>query len=247
MALREILLVAGFCVVGSATQGLSGFGFGIILVAALPPLGLPLREVVVLITLLVVPNLAIGLWRLRRDVSLRRVGWLMAGTPLGIPVGIYLLTRGAPWLVHGLLGVVLVFAAVEPYLLRRLEAPPEKPWWAVLTGVIAGALGATFGTGGPPLVIYFYRRRWPKELTKACLQLMFAWNVATRSVGYVAEGLITAELLLKAAVICPAVIVGTLLGERLFHSISQEAFRRVIAVLLFGCGVYQIGRAAGIL
>jgi uncharacterized membrane protein YfcA len=246
MALREMLLVGGFCVVGSVTQSLSGFGFGILLVAALPPLGLPLRDVVLLIGLLVIPNLAIGLWRLRRQVSLRRVAWLMVGTPLGVPLGIYLLTKGPAWLVHGLLGVVLIFAAVEPMLLARLEPPPEKPWWAVLTGAIAGALGATFGTGGPPLVIYFYRRQWPKEVTKACLMLMFSWNVATRTVGYVADGLITGDLLLKAAAISPAVILGTLVGERLFHSISQEAFRRVVAALLFGCGVYQLGRAVGL-
>jgi uncharacterized membrane protein YfcA len=202
---------------------------------------------VLLIGLLVIPNLAIGLWRLRRDVSLRRVGWLMAGTPLGIPAGIYLLTRGPAWLVHGLLGVVLVWAAVEPFLLPRLEPRPEKPGWAVLAGALSGALGAAFGTGGPPLVIYFYRRQWPKELTKACLMLMFSWNVATRTVGYVAYGLITAELLLRAAAICPAVILGTLLGERLFHSISQEAFRRIVAAMLILCGSYQLARAAGLL
>ena len=245
MSVTEILLFGGFCIAGSITQSVSGFGFAIVLVAGLPLFGVPIQDVVVLIGIAVMPNLLIALWRTWRHVSLRRVAWVLVGMPIGVPVGIYLLTEGAAWLVHALLGMVLVWAAVEPFLLPSSGPRPTKPIWGIATGVATGALGAAFGTGGPPMVVYFCRRQWPKEVTKASLVSVFIVNVTMRTVGYVWTGLFTRDLLLTGLAFCPAVVLGTLVGERLFHAISQEAFRRIMAAMLALCGLYQIAKAVG--
>jgi len=251
MSPGEVFALGVSCVAASVTQSVSGFGFGVVLVGLLPIFGVSIQDTVVLVTLLVVPNLAIAVWQLRRQASVRRVGWLLLGVPLGIPAGLYLLTEGPVWLLRGLLGLVLVFAAVEPLLLRRLEARPERRRWAVATGVASGALGAALSTGGPPVVIYFYRRQWTKELTKASIMLTFVGTVLMRLVAYAVQApvsgkaLLTADLGLKAVAFAPAVVAGTLLGERLFGTISQGGFRRVVAAMLVVCGAYQLGKAAG--
>ncbi|MFP4056624.1 MAG: sulfite exporter TauE/SafE family protein [Candidatus Brocadiia bacterium] len=249
MSLCEMLVLASCCVAASVTQSLSSFGFGLVLVALLPVFGFPIEDTVVLVTLLVIPNILIALWRLRGQASLRRVGWLLAGVPVGLPAGITLLKAGPEALLRGLLGAVLVFMAVEPFVRRRLGPAPAKRSWAFLAGACSGALGGALSTGGPPVVVYFYRRRWSKELTKASVILTFAGTVAFRLVGYgvsdaAAEaGLLTVERVVTAAAFCPAVVAGTLAGERLFRSVSQGRFRQVVGGLLVVCGVYQLQMA----
>jgi len=246
MLTNELAILGIMCIVAAITQSISGFGFGVVLVAVLPIFGIEIKRVVVLVTLLVTVNIAIALWRLRHHLSWRRVVWVWVGVPLGFPAGLYLLTSAPLWALRGLLGAVLVFAAIQPLFTHATRPAPETRRWALLTGVASGLLGGALSTGGPPVVIYYYRRQWTKELTKACVVFTFVGTLAVRLIGYSLKGgLITHDRLVESAILLPVVIVGSLIGERLFHTISQEGFRRVVAVLLVLCGVYQIGKAAG--
>lgn len=251
MGIWDIVIFGGCCVAAAVVQSVSGFGFAVVLVGLLPLSGVAIQEAVVLITVLVVPNIAIALWRLRGELRLRRVAWLLAGVPLGIPFGLYLLAFGREWLLRGALGLVLVAAAAEPFLRLRAGPRPESRLWAVVAGAASGALGAALSTGGPPVVLYFYGRQWSKEATKACIMLTFAGTVSWRLIAYVAQApitgkeLLTASLALRGLALWPAVAAGTVLGEWLFGTLTQSGFRRAVAVMLVVCGVYQLGRAAG--
>jgi uncharacterized membrane protein YfcA len=246
MSLADILILGGCCVAAAATQSVSGFGFGLVLVALLPVFGFPIEETVVLVTLLVMPNLGIGAWRLRRHLRWRPVAWVLVGVPLGLPAGLYLLQQGPAWLLRALLGAVLIFTALVPQWRRGREPGPERRRWAVLAGACSGALGGALSTGGPPVVIYFYQRQWGKELTRAATVLTFVGTVSMRLVAYVPAGLLTADRLVRAAALIPAVVVGSMVGERVFRSMSQAAFRRAVAAMLAVCGLYQLARAAGL-
>lgn len=240
------LILVAVSAAASVTQSVSGFGFGVVVVALLPVFGIPIQHAVVLVTLLVGVNIAIALWRVREHFSLHRVLWLMIGVPFGIPVGICLLTEGPAWLLRGLLGLVLVLAVVEP-LLRRGSAtvPPERRRWALFAGFCSGALGGALSTGGPPVVIYFFRRHWSKEVTKAAIMAVFVVTVGVRTVAYVLKGdLITSDRLIETAVLVPVVVGASLMGERLFRAISQAAFRRAVAAVIVLCALYQLYRAA---
>lgn len=244
-----LILIAGFAA-ASVTQSVSGFGFGIVAVALLPMFGIEIQRAVVLVTLVVGVNVGIGLWKVWGHVRVRRVLWLLLGVPFGIPLGLALLTAGREWewALRGLLGVVLVFAAVEPLFREGPATGREKRRWAFLTGLLSGALGGALSTGGPPVVIYYFRRHWPKEQTKAALMLVFAGTVGMRLVAYGVDRLrggplLTGERLLEAALVVPVVVAASLVGERLFRVISQSGFRKAVATLIAACGVYHIYRA----
>lgn len=243
MVVEDMVILGVCCAAASVTQSVSGFGFGVVLVAVLPIFGIPIPRVVMLVTLLVGLNIAIALWRVRRHLSLRRVVWLVAGVPFGIPVGTYLLMHGPESVLRGMLGAVLVFAAAEPFVRGGGAPAPEKRRWGFLAGVCSGALGGALSTGGPPVVIYFYRRQWSKELTKASVMLTFVATVSLRLCYYTWQGLIGRANLVDAAVLAPVVVAGSLVGERLFHSISQGGFRRALATMIVVCGAYQLYRA----
>ncbi|HPD14144.1 MAG TPA: sulfite exporter TauE/SafE family protein [Planctomycetota bacterium] len=247
----QIAVFAGCCILGSAVQSVSSFGFAVVLVALTPLFGADLREVVVLITVLVVPNIAIALWQVRSEVRLRPVAWLLAGVPLGTPFGLYLLAFGPEWLLRGALGLVLIGVTAEPFLRQRAGPRPESRLWAFVAGVASGALGAALSAGGPPVVLYFYGRQWSKQATKAAVTLAFAGTVSWRLIAYILQApftgreLLTAGLALRGVALWPAVIAGALLGEWAFGTIGQNGFRRAVAAMLIACGVYQLGVAAG--
>jgi len=249
---QHAAVVAGSTMAAAVVQSISSFGFGLVLLALLPLVGTAVRDAVVLVTLLVVPNLAIAVWRLRRRVDLRQVGWLLLGVPVGIPPGLYLLAEGPEWAVRGALGAVLIVAAIEPFFRERVPRGHGSRGWAFVAGACSGALGAALSTGGPPVVLYFYRLGLGKEKTKACVMATFVGTVAMRLVAYVAQtpltgkALLTSSLLLQAAAYCPAVIAGTAMGERAFGSVSQRGFRAAVAVILAICGLYQLCKAAGL-
>jgi uncharacterized membrane protein YfcA len=244
-----LILFAGFAA-ASVTQSVSSFGFGIVAVALLPLFGIEIQRVVVLVTLVAGVNVGIGLWKVRRHVRLGRVLWLLLGVPLGIPLGLALLTAGGEWewALRGLLGVVLIFAAVEPFLRQGPARGEQKRRWAFVTGFLSGALGGALSTGGPPVVIYYFRRHWAKEQTKAAIMLVFAGTIGLRLVAYGIDRLrggplLTADRLVEAALLVPVIVAASLLGERLFRAISQSAFRRAVAALIVLCGAYQLHRA----
>jgi len=250
---QQAALVGGSALAAAVVQSVSSFGFGVVLLALLPPLGTTVREAVVLVTLLVVPNLAIAVWRLRKRVDLRQVGWLLLGVPVGIPPGLYLLAEGPEWALRGALGIVLIVAALEPFFRERVpRGRGSRRGWAFVAGVCSGALGAALSTGGPPVVLYFYRLGLEKEETKACVMATFVGTVAMRLVAYVAQApltgkaLLTSGLLLQAVAYCPAVVAGTAMGEWLFRSVSQRGFRVAVAAMLAICGIYQLGKAAAL-
>ncbi len=252
MGTSAILAFAACCIAGSVVQSVSSFGFAVVVVGLLPFFGVAIRDAVVLVTVLVVPNIAIALWRVRREVRWRRVAWLLAGLPLGTPLGILLLAFGPEWLLRGLLGVVLIGASLEPFLRGGNGEPrPESRRSAFGAGVASGALGAALSTGGPPIVLYFHRQGLGKEAMKAAVMLAFVGTVLWRLVAYVAQAPVTGQPLLtlglatKGVAFWPAVVAGTLLGEWVFGRLGHAGFRRTVAAMLVVCGVYQIGKAAG--
>ncbi len=249
----SMIVLAASCVVASAVQSVSTFGFAVVIVALMPLFGCPIQDVVVLITVLVVPNIAIALWQVRSEVRLRPVAWLLAGVPLGTLFGLYLLAFGPEWLLRGALGLVLVAVAAEPFLRPRAGPRPESRLWALVAGAASGALGAALSSGGPPVVLYFYGRQWSKRATKAAVTLAFAGTVSWRLVAYLIQApltgreLLTWELAVRGVALWPAVVAGALVGERLFGSLGHGGFRRAVAGMLVVCGAYQLVQAAGAL
>jgi len=251
MGIWDILVFGACCLAGAAVQSVSGFGFAVVLVGLLPVFGVDIRVAVVLVTLLVVPNIAIALWQVRREARFGRVAWVLLGVPLGTPLGLYLPVFAQEWVLRGLLGVVLIFASVEPFVRRGRGAAPAGRLWAVVAGAASGALGTALSTGGPPIVIYFQRCQWGKEATKAAIMLSFVGTVLWRLLVYAAQApatgrdLLTLPLVWQGIAFWPAVVAGTLLGEWLFARLSHEGFRRAVAAMLLVCGVYQLGKVAG--
>ncbi|MGD8590683.1 MAG: sulfite exporter TauE/SafE family protein, partial [Chromatiales bacterium] len=139
-------------------RGISGFGSGLVAIPLLAHL-LPLQFVVPWVLLLdFTASLALGGRRQdRRAINWREISWLMPTTLLGILIGAALLVNlpKSPLLIG--LGIFVGVFGLRSLLFVHGDRKVSL-WWSLPTGLLGGIVGAMFGTGGPPYVIYLSRR-----------------------------------------------------------------------------------------
>lgn len=223
-------------VAAEAIYVLLGFGAGLVAVGALALLFPDVRDGVVLLLLVNLPTEVFVVWSSWREVNWRGVAVLMVGIAIGIPVGAWFLGRSNPGVLLTALGVVLLVVGTG-----FLSAPRERTvrwpgWVAGPVGLSSGLLTGLFGTGGPPLVLYYQLSGTDKAAFRGNLMAIFLLMTLVRVPSYAGMGLITAERLWSSLVVLPAVLAGAWLGNRLHLRIEEATFRRLVAGALVVLG-----------
>jgi uncharacterized membrane protein YfcA len=232
----------GAVVVAAASfvHGLAGFGIGLVSLALLPLLMSPVTAVVLMTIYALVFSLAMFI-PLRRDLQLRALLRLGAGTLAGTPVGVWLLAVLPVSVLTRLIGLALVVIV----LLEWLGLYPERfsgRRWALGAGVVAGVAGGAVGTPGPPVVLYTAAQGWSPRAVKSTLQAFFVVNQGVILAGYWWAGLVTAEVWRAAVLFVVPAALALAAGIALFNRVDQARFRRIIFALLFVSGAVLLVR-----
>jgi len=164
----------------------------------------------------------------------------MVGVAIGIPVGAWALGLSDAGVLLKALGVVLLivgtgFLIVPPHRVVRWPG-----WVAGPVGLSSGLLTGLFGTGGPPLVMYYQLSGADKAAFRGNLMAIFLLMTFIRVPSYVGMGLITAERLWSSLAVLPAVLAGAWIGNRLHLRIEEATFRRLVAGALVVLGAFLL-------
>ncbi len=229
--------------VAALTQGVVGFGFGLVTMALLP-LFMSERFAVPFVAIYCFGVAALIAWQLRRHLQLRRTLPLLIGTAIGVPLGVLALQVANPLTIKLILGITLIaysgwalFTTIEP---RERHIPVA---WAWLAGAASGVLGA-FNTGGPPAVVYTTLRNWDKDATKSTLQVVFLLTSVIQLVGFAWTGMLTSEVLIQNLVMLPAMVLGVVVGHFLYARIDELTFKRALLGVLLLVGIVYVHKAA---
>ncbi len=238
----EYAATCAILIVAQLVYVLMGFGSGLITVGSLALLFPAIHDVVVLQLLINLPAEVLVVWKGWREVRWRPIAALGVGIGLGIPVGTRILKVGDPSLVLAILGGFLVLVGI---VFLRLPAggrwqPPG--WLAAPSGLVSGVLTGLFGTGGPPLIIWYHLSAGNKAAFRSNLMTIFLLMTLVRVPNYVFEGLVTTPRLLSSVAVLPAVLLGAWLGNRLHLRISESRFRLLVSVLLVAIGLMLLLR-----
>jgi uncharacterized protein len=220
---------------GAFAVGAAGFAFALAATALWLHVLDPLRA-----TLLVAAcgtMLHIGLiWRIRRTIEPRRLAPFIVTGLIGVPIGIYVLTRVDPHAIKVALGAFLIaygaYALATPRLVQ-IDVGGRAADAAV--GFLAGIMGGLGGYSGVLPTIWTQLRGWPKDIARGVYQpFILVMQIAT----LVTAGFVTLDrfslVLIGASV--PALLAGAWLGWIAFGRLDERRFRQVLAAMIVVSG-----------
>ncbi|MBT9568084.1 MAG: sulfite exporter TauE/SafE family protein [Thiobacillus sp.] len=231
-----ILLAAYFI------RGITGFGSGLISVPLLA-LFLPLKFVVPLVLLLdFTASLVIGGFNFTR-VKWTEIRILIPFSILGVVAGTHLLINLPPEpMLIALAIFVFVFALRS--LLNLHGDKQISRGWAVPAGLTGGTVGALFGTGGPPYVIYLNHRISEKSDLRATFSALFFAEGVMRIVSFLVAGLLlTPAVWLTYLGALPLMLGALYLGGRVHVGLTAGQMTRLVGLLLLVSSVTLLFKA----
>ena len=232
----EIYLVAFFILLFAYfLRGITGFGSGLIAIPLLAHM-LPLTFVVPLVLVVdFVASIAL-IHHTRLQVRWDEIRSLIPTTVMGTLIGVFLLVSlPREPLIIGLALFVIFFGL--RYVFNVHSEKPISKWWAVPTGFSGGLIGAVFGTGGPPYVIYLSHRLHDKTQLRGTLTGLFLLDGAFRFVAFLYMGLLLQEHMINSLLLSiPVMGLGLYLGNRVHLGITQRQQLAVIGGLLLVSG-----------
>jgi hypothetical protein len=242
MAASHIASGAAILLAAYFIRGITGFGSGLISVPLLA-LFLPLKFVVPLILLLdFTASLVIGGFNWQR-VRWREVLTLIPFGVVGVLVGTHLLVNmpQTPMLV-ALALFVFLFALKS--LLNMQGDKPVSPLWAAPAALTGGTVGALFGTGGPPYVIYLSHRIHDKSDLRATFAAVFFTEGITRVISFLVAGLLMSREIWIAYIAALPIVLGSLyLGSRVHLGLTAAHMARLVGGLLLVSSVSLLFKA----
>lgn len=217
-------LAAGIFVVAGAAQAVTGFGMAL---AAVPLLSLFVETGSVVVGAVAVGAVFTGAawWRERAYADLvvarRLSGAALVGMPAGL-VALAVLSERALTLLIGVVVLVMVAAVA-----RQVPLPSGVVAQRV-AGVASGGLLTSTSMNGPPLVLVLHGAGLSPRAFRATLQAVFCVQGLVGIAGFAVLGYVDPPAAAVAVGGWCGVPLGWVAGDRVFHRMSPEVFRRVV-------------------
>src|SRR5690349_333608 len=193
-------------------RGFSGFGFSLLSITAIS-IFMPAREIVPSIFLLEVAasiNMIPSIWR---EIDWRGIAWLLLGYVIALPFGVYALANVPAPPMNIALGVFVIATGIMMLRGFRLATTPKAPA-IVATGAASGLLNGAFGTGGPPVVLFYFSTPAAAAVGRASI-IAFFLSTDTLGLGELARnGLVTTQSFAQFIAWIPALLIGILIGAK---------------------------------
>jgi len=220
-----------------------GFGAGLIAVGLSAAIHPEIRDIAVILLLVNLPIEILVVRRAWEKIEWRKVFMIFLGIVFGVPLGTWILSIGNPTMVLTILGGVLIIVGLLFLCIPHDNRIGWTQWSGPPTGLLSGVLGGLFGTGGPPVIIYYQLSGVNKSVFRGSLMAIFLLIGIVRVPSYFIGGLITEARLWSALSVVPAVLVGTWIGSRIHIQLSEKKFRRIVSLVLVAIGLILLLRS----
>jgi hypothetical protein len=170
----------------------------------------------------------------------------MLGYVIGLPIGVYALINAPAAPAQIALGIFVIGTATLMLRGFHLEKTPGTAA-STATGVASGVLNGAFGTGGPPVILFYFSTPGAAAIGRASIIFFFLFTDFL-GVTYLAhQGLVTVQSVVQFALWVPALLVGVWIGAHGFKRMDQQAFRRWVLFILIALAALGIAKAVYVL
>lgn len=231
------LLVVAVALAVAVVQGVAGFGFALLAVPAFAFL-LPVKDAVVLSTVLGAVNSSVQAVQLRRSIDRIRARRYLIGSFVGAPAGFVVYLTAPPDGLRAIVGAAVLGGTLV--MVRTTDGDTARPWLDRSMAFTSGVLLTSTSTNGPPLVLALRAQRVPADAFRATLAVVFALTGAAACLAFALAGQVGAGTLSLAAASTPAVAIGARLGHRARGRVGGATFSRLVVGLLIAGAVSGI-------
>lgn len=232
--LNDLLAVIVIICIAAVLQSISGFGFSLL---AMPLLSIfvDIQDAVVIATLCGIFTNAV---HLRKDFQIversiaRRIS---LSALIGMPLGVVVLSVFSATHMRAIIGaviVVLVFLMMRNFILKTENTNVD-----IVLGAFSGLLATSVSTNGPPLVFLLQSKQLDPWRLRATLAYVFTISGCASFIVLMIAGKGSIEAFQYAMLSLPAMYLGTVVGRRARLRVTQEAFKRLMYVLLLATAV----------
>ncbi len=232
--LNDLLAVIVIICIAAVLQSISGFGFSLL---AMPLLSIfvDIQDAVVIATLCGIFTNAV---HLRKDFQLversiaRRIS---LSALIGMPLGVVVLSVFSATHMRAIIGaviVVLVFLMMRNFILKTENTNVD-----IVLGAFSGLLATSVSTNGPPLVFLLQSKQLDPWRLRATLAYVFTISGCASFIVLMIAGKGSIEAFQYPMLSLPAMYLGTVVGRRARLRVTQEAFKRLMYVLLLATAV----------
>ena len=232
--LNDLLAVIVIICIAAVLQTISGFGFSLL---AMPLLSIfvDIQDAVVIATLCGIFTNAV---HLRKDFQLversiaRRIS---LSALIGMPLGVVVLSVFSATQMRAIIGaviVVLVFLMMRNFILKTENTNVD-----IVLGAFSGLLATSVSTNGPPLVFLLQSKQLDPWRLRATLAYVFTISGCASFIVLMIAGKGSIEAFQYAMLSLPAMYLGTVVGRKARLRVTQEAFKRLMYVLLLATAV----------
>ncbi len=225
------LLLFGVVLAG-LVRGFSGFGTAMVY---MPFAAQVLPPVWALITLclidLVGPLPAVP--RALRDGHVRDVLWLAAGALVGLPAGVWLLTRLQPGVFRYSVSLLTVVLLVLLILGLRYRGQVTRAL-TIGIGMLCGVFGGAVGLAGPPVILLYMARPLPVAAIRASILLFLLASDAILIVVFASGGLLELKPVLLSGILTLPYFFAVWIGSLVFDPSHETVYRWVAYAIIAG-------------
>ncbi len=232
--LNDLLAVIVIICIAAVLQSISGFGFSLL---AMPLLSIfvDIQDAVVIATLCGIFTNAV---HLRKDFQLversiaRRIS---LSALIGMPLGVVVLSVFSATQMRAIIGAVIV--VLVSFMMRNFILKTENTNVDIVLGAFSGLLATSVSTNGPPLVFLLQSKQLDPWRLRATLAYVFTISGCASFIVLMIAGKGSIEAFQYAMLSLPAMYLGTVVGRKARLRVTQEAFKRLMYVLLLATAV----------
>ncbi|QIV94655.1 sulfite exporter TauE/SafE family protein [Allofrancisella frigidaquae] len=169
-----------------------------------------------------------------RKILVRLLPMILIGSIMG---GVALLTIDVSILML-LLAIFIVLYSLYSLLKVNIKYNPDNRNLVYLFGVLGGVLGTLFGSGGFIYAIFLSNSLNDKAKIRTNQSCLIAFSTLTRAILFLLSGVyLNLSILIIALSLVPVMVIGVLIGNKLYSLIPVKFFKILINVLVLVSGI----------
>lgn len=237
------LVVAISFALGGFVKGVVGLGLPLITVPSLSMV-LPVPTAIAISAIPVILTNAVQFIQGSHHKEIfSRLGVLLVLMLVTLALSTKLMVILEPRILLLSMGAVVGLFVITNFRELRFTIPRESErWLAPVTGLVSGFIGGITSFFGITVALYLLAIKIPMDMFVTSVSLIYFSGATTLAIMLAKFKVLGSQEVILAATGLVPLFAGLFAGQRLRKYVSQQLFRRIILIVLFGVAMTMVGR-----